>query len=383
MDRSGRANPLFNANRLKLGTFCTNTTLSMTTVPEVWRPSWSNIEAAAVMADRAGLEAIVPLARWKGYVDNAPEHFTNTVQEAFTFAAAVAQATKYSAVFTTTHAPMFHPLVAAKQAATIDHISGGRFALNVVGGWNRREFEMFGLPLLEHSERYAYLRDWLKVVKALWQAPGEIDWDSKYFKMKRAVCRPRPIQQPCPPIMNAGLSREGMSFATENADIAFVNLIGDDPAAWRTQIAEYKDLARKHQGLAMQVWTNVQVVQAETTAVAEKYLKHYADDFRDHRAVDGFFTGLMAESRGPSNPTVEEVMRARLAAGGNVLVGDADGIAARLRAMSDAGIDGVLMSFVNFLEGLAPFISGVLPLLEQVGLRAPFAGAPGPMARAT
>ena len=132
-------NPIFNDNKLKLGTFCTNTIPNMTFVPEMRQPTWANTLASARLADSAGLEAIVPIARWKGYLDDKADHPSNIVFETFTWAAGVAAATEYSAVFATSHAPTMHPMLVAKESATIDAISGGRFALNIVGGWNRRD----------------------------------------------------------------------------------------------------------------------------------------------------------------------------------------------------------------------------------------------------
>ncbi|MFZ4122467.1 MAG: LLM class flavin-dependent oxidoreductase [Caulobacterales bacterium] len=372
MDQRSSTNPLFGPNRLKLGTFCTNTALSLTTVPDLWSPTWPNIIAAARLADDAGLEAIVPIARWKGYVDADPAHVTHKVQEAFTFAAAVAQATSHASIFATSHAPMMHPLVVAKQAATIDHISGGRFALNVVGGWNRREFEMFGIDLVEHSQRYAFLREWLGIVRSLWTEDGEMDIASRHFTMKKAVLQPKPIQRPGPPIMNAGLSSAGMAFAAENSDIAFVSLNGDNPDLWRSQVAEYKALAREKRGVDLRVWTNVHIIQHESVEAALAERTRFADTFRDHQAVEGFLTTIMAESGVPSDPAVAEMLRSRLATGtGYPLVGDAATIAAQLKSISDSGIDGALLGFVNFLDGLPLFLEHVVPKLEASGLRAP------------
>ncbi|MGH9717362.1 MAG: hypothetical protein ACRD4R_11635 [Candidatus Acidiferrales bacterium] len=87
-------NPIFNANKLKLGTFCTNTAPYMTYLPERRDPTWESCVAGARIADEAGLEAIVPIARWKGYLDEKPDHYSNVVFDVFTWAAGIAQATK-------------------------------------------------------------------------------------------------------------------------------------------------------------------------------------------------------------------------------------------------------------------------------------------------
>src|SRR5690606_19092245 len=120
-----------------------------------------------------------------------------------------------------------------------DHISGGRFALNVVGGWNRREFDMFGIDLLGHDERYVYLAEWVQLLKRLWTGE-EFDHHSHYFKMKAALARPRPVQQGGIPIMNAGTSEMGMRFAAKHSDIGFCMPIGDDIRGWAPQVQNFK-----------------------------------------------------------------------------------------------------------------------------------------------
>src|SRR3546814_5858180 len=85
-----------------------------------------------------------------------------------------------------------HPVLAAKQAATIDHISNGRLTLDVVGGWNRPELEMFGAPLREHGQRYEHLAEWLQVVKMLWQSPDEFDHHGEFFDIIGGISLPKP-----------------------------------------------------------------------------------------------------------------------------------------------------------------------------------------------
>ena len=161
-------NPLFNANRLKLGIFGTNGKGgAQTFVPESYRPTWAASVETARFADAAGFEAIVAYARWKGYIPGRADHPSGIVFDPFTWSAGIAQATQYSAVLATTYAPTVHPAACAKQCATIDLISDGRFGLNIVGGWNKHELEMFGTPLKEHDARYDELKEWLHVLERL------------------------------------------------------------------------------------------------------------------------------------------------------------------------------------------------------------------------
>lgn len=81
--------------------------------------------------------------------------------------------------FATAHTAFTHPLIAARQFATIDHIADGRFGLNIVSGWNQPEYEMFGLDLpVEHDVRGRYGQEWWDVIRTGWDTEGEFDWSS-------------------------------------------------------------------------------------------------------------------------------------------------------------------------------------------------------------
>ena len=371
------SNPLFNANRLKLGIFGTNGKGgAQTLVPEAYRPTWANSIETARLADRAGFEAIVAYARWKPYIPGRPDHASGIVLDPFVWCGGIAQATTRAAVLATSHAPTMHPMVCAKQCATIDIISGGRFGLNVVGGWNRHELEMFGAPLREHDERYDHLAEWLAVIERAWNETEEFDFAGRFFRVVRGASMPKPLQRPRPPIMNAGGSPRGRRFACEHADLCFVILRSEDPAACRRQIDAYKQLAREEFGRAVQVWTYCPVVQRDTQGEAEAYLEHYAVTMEDSESLDAWSAGLGAET-GIVAPEAMRAFRKRFAAGGggNILVGTAERIAEQLHALNDAGLDGVLFTWVDFADGLQRFTRDVMPLLERRGLRAPFAAA--------
>ncbi len=190
IDTRRDANPLFNDNRLKLGTFGTNVSngCAITTVKEALVTSWPNTLALAEAADSMGFEALVPVARWKGF--GGESNFNGTNFETFTWAAGMAQATRNSAVFTTSHVPTIHPILAAKQAVTVDHISNGRFALNIVCGWFTPELEMFGAPIMEHDTRYDYAAEWIEIMKLLWTAEEEFDYEGKFLSVTRAARSP-------------------------------------------------------------------------------------------------------------------------------------------------------------------------------------------------
>ena len=79
-------------------------------------------------------------------------------------------------VFGTVHAPLFNPLIAAKEFVTADHIGEGRFGLNLVVGWNEDEFEMFGVTQRDHDARYDFAQEWLEAVKLACGAQEDFDF---------------------------------------------------------------------------------------------------------------------------------------------------------------------------------------------------------------
>jgi alkanesulfonate monooxygenase SsuD/methylene tetrahydromethanopterin reductase-like flavin-dependent oxidoreductase (luciferase family) len=158
---------VFNDRALKLGTFSTNLSggCSISTVEGVLEADWASTVTLAQMGDEMGFEALVPVGRWRGF--GGVTDFNGAGFESYTWGAGIASATKDAGVFVTSHVPTMHPVMAAKQMTTIDHISNGRVALNIVTGWNAPEIEMFGAPMLPHDERYAVAQEWVDIVRAL------------------------------------------------------------------------------------------------------------------------------------------------------------------------------------------------------------------------
>ena len=168
-----RQSPIFNDNRLKLGLFSPNCSsgMAVTKVDERWDNSWDNNIALAKLADEAGLEFLLPIARWIGY--GGETDFHGSVLETVTWATGLLAHTRRINVFATVHTAFIHPFVAAKQLATADQLGKGRLGLNVVAGWNQPEYESFGIDLpADHSDRYALAQEWFDYVTAVWNHDG-------------------------------------------------------------------------------------------------------------------------------------------------------------------------------------------------------------------
>ena len=77
-------------------------------------------------------------------------------------------------MFTTVNMQQYHPLVAALMTSTIDHVSGGRFSLNVVAGFNEQEFNMLGIEVPSHEDRYAHAAEWMTIIRRAWTDHGAV-----------------------------------------------------------------------------------------------------------------------------------------------------------------------------------------------------------------
>jgi alkanesulfonate monooxygenase SsuD/methylene tetrahydromethanopterin reductase-like flavin-dependent oxidoreductase (luciferase family) len=257
-------------------------------------------------------------------------------------------------------------------------ISNGRFAMNVVGGWNAPEMEMFGAPLREHDQRYEYLAEWLEIIRKLWVETEEFDHSGEFFNVIRGSSLPKPVQRPYPPIMNAGGSPRGRRFAAQHADLCFVVLTSEDVDDIRRQVDGYKRLAEEEFGRTVQVWTHTYVVQRDTQKEADAYLHRFAVEYEDVESVDAWMK-LQAEQAQLLPPEALAAFRLRFTAGagGFPLVGTAEHITDRLALLAEGGIDGVLLTWVDYYDGLERFNADVLPALEKLGLRDPFTPANG------
>lgn len=366
-----KQSPILNNNKLKLGFFSPNCSggMSVTKVPERWVNSWDNNIALAKLADDAGIEFLLPIARWIGY--GGETDFHGSVLETITWATGLLAHTKRINVFATVHTAFIHPVVAAKQLATADQLSHGRLGLNVVAGWNKPEYDAFGIDLPQaHADRYALAQEWFDLINRIWAHEGPFDWNGRFFKGKGIYGYPRPFDG-SPPIMNAAGSGEGRQFAAKNADFLFK--ISIDVANEKHEVDEIKANAAKL-GRNTGVFTLCHAVCRPTKKEAEEYYHYYSNEHADWGAVDNLMRlqGLHAQSF-PEEAL--RTMRGRFAAGHGTypLVGDPDTIAKEMAKIPAAGFAGCTLSFVDYAKEFPYFRDEVMPRLEKMGLRQPVA----------
>ena len=363
-------NPAFNGRKLKLGTFQSNLDYGclMADVEGRLEISWPNTVALAKLADAMEFEALVPVARWRGFGGKLNPQGPGF--ETYTWASGIAASTEKAGVVATSHCSINHPIIAAKQSTVIDHISNGRMILNIVTGWNKPEIDMFGVEMKPHADRYDMAEEWLGIVKRLWTEDEEFDHDGKFYKIAKGYLQPKPIQQPYPAVMNAGGSERGRHFAAKYCDLVFTALGAPDFEQNKAQVEGYRRLAREEYGRDIEIWTSANIVQAATEAEARRYDEYIVNEKGDWEAVT-FALGTMGLNAQTFAPEALQHLKGLFISGwgGYPLIGTREQVVDGLKMLSAMGLDGVLLSWPRYEEGMREFKDVTYPLLVQAGLR--------------
>ncbi|HEY0278315.1 MAG TPA: LLM class flavin-dependent oxidoreductase [Solirubrobacterales bacterium] len=358
--------PLYNEQKLKLGLFGTNCSygLTMTEAETSYEVTWPHTIEIARRADRMGFELLVPIARWRGF--GGSTDFNGENYETYTWAAGVAAQTENIMTFATSHLPTVHPIVAAKAATTVDHISNGRAGLNVVMGWFNPEMEMFGAEQREHDERYDYGSEWLDIANRLWAGGEPFDYEGKFLRVKAARAAPLPIQRPRPVLVNAGSSKAGTDFAAREVDFNFLSIDTIENAA--NMAANVRKIAAGY-GRDIGVLGYAYVICRDTEEEAKRhheYIIEKGDWDGAKNIIDVMMTGA-----NQSFETQIRTMQERFIAGwgGYPVIGTPEQVVEELGRISAAGIDGLTLGFLDYNEELKYFDDAVMPLMREAGLR--------------
>ncbi|RZF63536.1 LLM class flavin-dependent oxidoreductase [Sphingomonas populi] len=359
------------ANRIKLGVFATNGGAAFTHHPDRFDGDWETQVRIAKHADELGIEGFISASRWKPF--GGDQHYSGDLMETYTWAAAIAASTQRIAVMSTVHMTIIHPVIAAKMATTVDIVSNGRAGMNLVCGWYPAEVAMFDEEIKPHADRYALADEWVEIFDRLYAETKSFDYNGEYYKLRGAINQPRPVQNR-PLFMNAGGSPRGTEFAAKNADIAFILAQSTDPLKIKAQVDQYRHLAREKYGKEIQIGISTYVVQRDTRQAAEAYVHDYVVTQGDDAAVAEFIEINVANAKTMPDGVIQQMSFALKAGyGGFPLVGTAEDIANSIKALSDAGIDTILLTWTDYEGGLRAFGKDVLPRLEQMGLREPIA----------
>lgn len=352
-------------NRFKLGLFSQNCSggLTMTKAPEFWDASWENNVTASRLADDAGLEFLLPVARWLGYggdVDAEGENF-----ETLSWATGMLSVTTEIVVFGTIHVPLVNPVFAAKQMISAHHAGRGRFGLNMVSGWNIEEHLMFGIPIREHDERYAYTEEWLDVVEGMWKNDEPFDLAGKFFDLKGVYSRLKPYGGNRPMLVSAGNSPVGRDFALRRADCVFMGVREIDALA--PEIADMRRMApapRMYFGCG-------NLICRPTRKQADEYYHYLIHEMGDWAAVEHALSIRKKGGASSAELPTHTAERMLAATGTYPILGGYDDVVEEFKRMSDAGLDGIAIGLVNYIDDMPMLRDEIIPRMERAGLRVP------------
>jgi probable F420-dependent oxidoreductase len=153
-----------------------------------------------------------------------PDHFGDQLAPVPALAAVAAATTTLrmgSLVFCNDYR---HPFVLAKEAATLDVLSEGRFELSLGAGWMRTDYDEAGLPYDHPAVRVARFEEAVKVVQGLLRTDGPFNFHGEHYEVPGHTLTPRPVQRPGPPLIIGGGGKRVLSFAARNADIVSINV---------------------------------------------------------------------------------------------------------------------------------------------------------------
>jgi probable F420-dependent oxidoreductase len=151
-----------------------------------------------------------------------PDHFTDQMGPIAALMAAADATTTLrvgSLVFDNDYR---HPVVLAKEAATLDLLSDGRFDLGLGAGWMASDYEQAGIPFDAAGVRISRMEEALRIIKGLF-AGGPFSFTGKHYRLKDLEGSPLPVQKPHPPILLGGGGRRMLRLAAREADIVNVN----------------------------------------------------------------------------------------------------------------------------------------------------------------
>jgi FMNH2-dependent dimethyl sulfone monooxygenase len=270
--------------------------------------------------------------------------------EAWMLTAALAARTKTIQIMPAVYPGMITPQLAAKMGATLDRISGGRFAINVVNGWFQKEFELFsnGAWIASSDARYRRMDEFVRVLRGLW-SEDHFTFHGEFFQADDATLPMKPARIPHPPIYTASRTDSGKDVIAEHCDLWFVNYQADyrrydeSFGAIRRDIADLAERA-KHFGRKLAFGMSAHISCADTLTEAQARANELEAYGQRDRVSSTAARGL-----------------------GACLVGTPELIAERMRRYEDIGVELFLLNFHPMSQGLETFAKRVMPLLPPIG----------------
>jgi dimethylsulfone monooxygenase len=252
--------------------------------------------------------------------------------------------------------PTFHlPALLAKQAANIDHISGGRLTLNVVSSWWADEARKYGVHFEQHDDRYARTSEWLDVLNGVWSR-DHFSFSGKYYRVEDNVLEPKPLTRPRPRLYAGGESPAAKELIAEKCDAYLMH--GDPPERVCEKIADLRQRRERHNLPPLKFGVAGYAIVRETEREAQDELRRITD-VQQSAAGYANYQQWLAGTQLEQRVSLEDysVSNRGLRSG---LVGTPEQVAERVAAFESTGVDLLLMQFSPQLEEMDRFANSVI-----------------------
>jgi probable F420-dependent oxidoreductase len=310
--------------------------------------SWDGLRAAAVTAEGAGFDSLwvsdhlfLDWGKYGGPADRQGSF------ECWTTLSALAGVTERVRLGSLTLCnDLRNPALLAKMIATLDVLSGGRVDAGLGAGWYEPEYLAAGIPFDPPGTRIGRLGEAAEILRRLLRGE-ELSFKGRHYELAGAICRPRPLQDPAPPVWVGGKGDYLLKTVARHAD--------GWNFSWLGSFETYEERLR----VAEKACEEADRDPADLKRSVGVYLLAGRDDAdvrrRFERLVERTPEGVLAGSNGGAAVSWEEFRQTRVA-------GTVDEVVDRLGRLSELGVEEVIVTL-----GVLPFQVSDLEDIEMVG----------------
>ncbi len=341
--------------------------LISTTSPKTM-PSFDLNRSVVQRAEHYGMDFALAMIKLRGF--GGPSEYWDHNLEAFTLMSAIAAVTKRIQLFASVAVLTMPPALVARMVSTIDSVAPGRIGVNIVTGWQPKEYQQMGIwPGDAHfARRYDYVSEYVTVMRQLMDT-GRSDFQGEFFQMDD--CRLSPLPTPGVEIVGANSSDRGMRFVAEHCDYNFVGSGGlNEPDKVREPVARLMAAAAVT-GRKVGAFALMMVIAAETDEAAFAKWEHYVQG-TDLTALDWQRGQATADKNAVATSTVARMVANQAAAGRAIptgmlkLIGSYANVARMLDQVAEIpGLSGIMLTFDDFVIGMEQFGEHIQPLMRS------------------
>ena len=329
-------------------------------------PTFAHMLAITQEAERLGLDFVLSMIKYRGFEGSTG--YWSSCLDSIAMTSGLAAATSRIDLYATVPVLGVHPAIAARMIATLEDISGGRAGVNIVTGWNKPEYDQMGLwpGANYHDRRYELCEEYVQIMRALWR-DGRVTHHGEFYQLEDCVCAPTAKREI--PIVSAGQSPKGIAFTARHAEYNFV--FGGNAKLKR--IAGPLGAAAEAAGRQVGMLALVCIIAAATDQEAAERTADIVAG-ADKAAISGVIRSASMDTNpaGTSQQFLDGVTapveEGNLAfMGFPVIHGSYDTVVRKIVTLErEVGVNGLLMTFPDFVPAVREFGEHVLPQLRAL-----------------